>query len=116
VFQLGSPQEERKMRTIYLCQDDGQDGRDRSIIGYCSDQELAKKVALGRGMMGHGNGPIQEVQVWESMDDIPPEVKGQIAKEEGDIKKEIEEQTAKLAKLLQDLPAEEREVVLAKLK
>ena len=40
--------------------DGGTDGMDRSIIGTFTSEADAKKAAAGRGVMGHGDGTVQE--------------------------------------------------------
>jgi hypothetical protein len=53
---------------IYKVTDHGTDGRDTRVIGYFADLSCAESAAKGRGAMGHGDGSVDEVSVFEEGD------------------------------------------------
>ena len=90
------------MKTIYRCMDGGQDGSDNSVIGHVADADLAARVVQGRGTMGVGDGSIEEVQVWESEEDFPSELKTHFARR----------RAVELRKLLDELPEQTKSAII----
>ena len=101
---------------VFQVMDGGQDGTDKSVIGFCSNKTLADRIALGRGPMGRGNGEVKPIPVWESTLDLPPEVLAFITKKEDEQKAQLiaqaKEKVVELGKLLQNIPEGERKAIL----
>lgn len=104
------------MKTVYEVSDNGQDGTDAKVVGFCDDFSLAESVALGRGPMGNGNGKIREIPVWESESDLPLDVREKISNEKERVWKQTATAALKMAGelrvLLVDLHPAQRESIL----
>ena len=101
------------MQTIFECLDKGIERN--TLIGYCSDKELAHKVVLGQGGMGGGNGEIRPIGIWETTADIPQEIREIMRKNAEREQDAIQQQADKLTQLLEGASPEVKRKVLAKL-
>lgn len=57
------------MLTIFKVTDHGTDGRDTRCIGFFTAIADAQKAARGRGAMGRGDGGVEPIGVFESLDE-----------------------------------------------
>lgn len=103
------------MLQIFEVLDKGQDGTDGSVIGYCSEGELAGRLSRGRGAMGVGDGDVKKIEVWETEDDLPMNVRQRVREEEIRARRaaleEIRSKAEELKRLLDDVSPEDRRSV-----
>jgi len=104
------------MYITYEVSDMGQDGTDKSVIGFCGDILLAERVSLGRGPMGNGDGEVREIVVWDSASDLPSDIVNRILAEQERRSRQsldvVRGKAEELRLLLADLSLTERAAVI----
>jgi len=95
------------MLTIYKCIELASDESGSHDIGLVSTEPLAKLVTFGKGPGGFGNGKIEPVQVWETVEDLPEPIRKRVQEKCSNLTGNIEELAEKTRELSQilDIPA-----------
>jgi hypothetical protein len=86
------------------------------LIGYTSDQALAARLVVGRGEGPSHKGEIDRIAVWETPEDLPPDVFQQMTAEEAKRTSAIDKCVQNFTDLLEGLSPAERIEVLKRIR
>jgi hypothetical protein len=103
------------MKRVFRVSDLGQDGMDRTVLGYVADDQLAKRLAAGRGAMGHGDGAIESVDVWYNFNELPETLQTRIRQTEERSSQQVSRLADELTDRLGSLPPDQQDEVIERI-
>lgn len=103
------------MKMVYECMHCGPDGSYARVIGYCAGETLAGQVVAGRGGGGKEDGKIKMIPVWETLADLPLELRTRVEKHPVRALDTVAHQVELITKLLDDASPAVRAKVLARI-
>jgi len=114
MFRLYFSLKENVMKMVYECMHCGPDGSYARVIGYCADEALAGRIVSGRGNAGKEDGKIKMVPVWETLADLPAELRARVEKQPVRTLDTVAHQVDLIAGLLEHASPAVRAKVLSK--